>query len=411
VSRYRTDQIQRPVRKINPKDFSVARRSTGRDINRRIALNLIRAHQPLSRADLARRMNTTRGVVGVLVNELMEEGLILEGAAGKTARGRKPVFLYVRTGDRLVVAADVRVSRIDIMLSDFSGRCIALETLDPILEPADFVAQFARRVGEILERHSGEGRCEGIGVVIPGMVARDSGRVLNAPQLGWRNVDLREPLARATGLPVFVESAARACALAQMWLSAEDTASTHDFIYISVSDGLGTGLVLGGELVRGNGQIAGEFGHMPLSLDGPRCACGATGCWMAYVSNLATISRYVRSHHGAADGDKPTVTEIIQRARAGDVKAMAAIQATARYLGLGLVTIIHGIDPACVYIGGEITTGWDLVEPTMRAALAERSLTDQEIRTVILPSTLEYPRLRGAAALVAAPTFAVPRLA
>jgi N-acetylglucosamine repressor len=392
------------VRKINPKDFNIAGRSTAREINRRIALNLVRVHQPLSRADLARRMKTTRGTVGVLINELMSEGLIYEGATGNAPRGRKPVFLYVRTRDRLVVAGDVRVSRIDVMLSDFGGRQIALETLDPIFDPAEFIARFARRVRAILKKNNSAGQCEGIGVVIPGMVDRDTGRVINAPQLGWRDVDIRSPLAKATGLPVFVESAGKACALAQMWLSAEDAPSTHNFIYVSVSDGVGAGIVIGGELVRGNSQVAGEFGHMPLSLDGPRCACGASGCWMAYVSNLATVSRYNK-------GAQLTVTDIIKRAREGDAEAMAAIEATARYLGLGLVTIIHGIDPACVYVGGDITTAWDLIEPIMRAALAERSLTGEEIRTVIQPSQIEYPRLRGAAALVAAPIFAAPRLA
>ena len=396
------------MRKINPKDFNIAGRSTAREINRRIALNLVRVHQPVSRADLARRMKTTRGTVGVLIAELMSEGLIYEGATGNAPRGRKPVFLYVRTGDRLVVAADVRVSRIDVMLSDFAGRRIALETLDPIYEPGEFISRFARRVRAILKKNEGAGQCEGIGVVVPGMVDRETGRVINAPQLGWRNVDIRSPLAKATGLPVFVESAGKACALAQMWLGAEDAPSTHDFIYVSISDGVGAGLVVGGELVRGNNQIAGEFGHMALTLDGPRCACGASGCWMAYVSNLATISRYNAGSNGSAG---LTVTDIIKRAREGDEKALSAIQATARYLGLGLVTIIHGIDPACVYIGGEITTAWDLIEPIMRAALAERSLTGEEIRTVIQPSNMEYPRLRGAAALVAAPIFAAPRLA
>ena len=390
------------MRKIDPHNFNVARRSTGRDINRRIALNLVREHQPISRAELARRMKTTRGTVGILINELISEGVIYEGGNGHTARGRKPVFLHVRTRDRLVVAADVRVSRIDVMLCDFAGRQIALETLDPILAPSDFITRFASCAGALLKDNASAGKCEGVGVVIPGMVDRDTGRVINAPQLGWRNVELRDPLSKATGLPVFVESAGKACALAQMWLSPVDDPGAHNFIYVSISDGVGTGLVVEGELVRGNNQIAGEFGHMPLSFDGPLCACGAHGCWMAYISNLATISRY---------GDTVTVTEIIERARRGDSRAKAAIQATARYLGLGLVTIIHGVDPARIYIGGEITTGWDMVEPVMRAVLAERALDEEAVRTVIQPSTIEFPRLRGAAALVAAPTFAALRLA
>jgi predicted NBD/HSP70 family sugar kinase len=296
------------------------------------------------------------------------------------------------------------------MLADFGGRRSALETFEPTFDPGEFIVRFARWVRAILKKNDGTGKCEGIGVVVPGMVDRETGRVINAPQLGWRNVEIRSRLAKATGLPVVVESAGRACALAQMWLSTEDAQNTHDFIYVSVSDGVGAGLVVGGELVRGNSQIAGEFGHMPLSFDGPRCACGASGCWMAYISNLATISRYTSSAN-ANTGAGITVTDIIKRARDGDVKAMSAIQTTARYLGLGLVTLIHGIDPACVYVGGEIAAAWDLVEPIMRAVLVERSLTGEEIRTAIEPSRIEYPRLRGAAALVAAPIFAAPRLA
>jgi len=92
------------MRKINTRDFSIATRTTSREINRRITLNVIREHQPISRADLARHMNLTRGVVSVLVQELIAQGLIFEGATGEAARGRKPTFLHIRTEDRLAVA-------------------------------------------------------------------------------------------------------------------------------------------------------------------------------------------------------------------------------------------------------------------------------------------------------------------
>ena len=399
--------------KINPHHFSIARRSTSREINRGVALNLIREHQPISRADLARRTSTTRGIIGGLVNQLIAEGLIYEGARGDAPRGRKPVFLFVRTRDRLVMAVDVRATLTYLMLCDFGGQQLALETFDPDLSPPKFVRQLADRVWTLLKRHEATGKCEGMGVAIPGMVDRDSRRILNAPPLGWRQVDICEPLAAATGLPVFVEGAAKACALAQMWSNRGDKPATDNFIYISVADGVGTGLVIGGELVRGHNQIAGEFGHMPLSLDGPRCACGATGCWMAYISNPATVDRYALSHKSAPSSQRSTLTvsDVIVRARSGDVKALEAIQATGRYLGQGLVTIIHGVNPAHVYIGGEITAAWDLIEPPMRAVLTERVLTEEAAQTVIRPSTMEHPRLHGAAALVVAPSFAAQRLA
>jgi predicted NBD/HSP70 family sugar kinase len=408
------------MRKINTLDFRVATRTTSRDINRHIALNLIRENQPISRADLARGMNMTRGVVSVLVQELITQGLIYEGATGEAARGRKPTFLHIRTHDRLVVAVDVRFSKTYLMLCDFSGRQLAIETYDTVFSIPEFVKCLAARIRKLLKRQGVGFTCEGIGLVVPGMVDQRTGRILNAPALGWRGVDIRAKLAAATGLPVHVENSGRACALAQLWLERGEATAGHSFVYINISDGVGLGIVVNGELLRGRDNIAGEFGHMPINLDGPRCMCGANGCWEAYTSNLATLSRYFgwnlskRSPKSlkAAERSSFTVLDLVARARSGDAKAVAALQSSARFLGLGISTIINVVNPDGIYLAGEITTAWDLIESTVREAIAERALTEAAARTPLrVTSTQEYPRLRGAAALIAAPTFAAPRVA
>ena len=99
------------MRKIDPVRFQIATQSTSRAINRQIVLNLVRANQPISRADLARTMGVRRGSVSLIVNDLLQSGLIVEGAAGKTVRGRKPTFLYIDSRRRAVVAVDVRASQ------------------------------------------------------------------------------------------------------------------------------------------------------------------------------------------------------------------------------------------------------------------------------------------------------------
>jgi len=408
------------LRKINSQDFRIATRRTSREINRRILLNLVREHQPISRADLARRMQLARGGVSLLVNELIAEGLVYEGATGKAARGRKPTFLHVRTHDRMVIAVDVRFSQTDLMLSDFSGREVALETFSTVFSPREFVRDLAQRVRRLLRAHNATTDCEGMGLVVPGMVDHRSGRILNAPTLNWHNVDLREALASATGLPVQVENAAKACVLSQMWLARDELASNHDFALVTVSDGVGVGIVANGELFRGHENMAGEFGHIPLSMDGPRCLCGNLGCWEAYVSNIATLSRYLGRDASKihprlvleSDTARLTVTDLVARARQGDAKALTSIQSTARYLGSGLANVVNGLNPARVILIGEITTAWDLIEGTVREALKERSLTEALGATrVHVASSVENPRLRGAAALVAAPTFAAIRVA
>ncbi|MCG3163917.1 MAG: N-acetylglucosamine repressor [Acidobacteria bacterium] len=406
------------MRKINPNNFHVATRGTSREINRQIALNLVRTHQPISRADLARIMGVRRGAVSLIVNDLLAEGLIFEGATGESHRGRKPTFLYIDSRERCVVAVDIRVTRTSLMVTDLIGRqLVATSGFPTDRDPKRLVAELSKRIKKVLSEHKEVGECKGVGVVVPGMVDRATSRVIHAPTLGWRDVEIRESLASATGLPVHVENSGKACALAQIWAARGDAAATGDVVFVSVSDGIGVGIVVNGEILRGRHNIAGEFGHVPLSIDGPRCPCGATGCWEAYISNLATLSRYFgrnlrEAKPAAAEVTTFTIEDLIVRARAGDAKAVAAIEATARYLGLGLASIVNAVDPARIYIGGEIIAAWDLIEPDVRAALAERALSPDAAKTEIRVVSLEdQPRLRGAAALVTAPAFAAPPIA
>ncbi|HEY0776830.1 MAG TPA: ROK family protein [Gemmatirosa sp.] len=408
------------MRKIDTQRFVRATRATPRAINRQIALNLVREHQPISRADLARRMDIGRGMVTALVDELLREGSVYEGAVVDAPRGRRPKMLHVRTRDRLVVAIDVRFSLTYVMLSDFDGAPIALESFDTITAPAALVAELAGRVRRLLATHGGArsaARCEGVGVVVPGMVDHRTGRVVYSPQLGWRDVELRAALAHALDLPVHVENAPIACALAQMWLGQRHDAG--DFAYMTVSDGVGVGLVVNGEVVRGHGNTAGEFGHVPLNaVSGPRCLCGATGCLEAYTSNLATVSRYLGQELAPAHTRQLlhdtglTIADVIARASDGDARARAALDETARWLGIGLAVVINTVNPARIVVGGEITAAWDHVVPIIRAAIAARALTTAAAATPIVPEPAsEHPRLRGAIALVAAPVYAAPAVA
>ena len=407
------------MRKIDTRDFQRATRTTSRDINRRIVLNLVRDHQPLSRADLARRMKIGRGVVTSIIQELIDEGTIYEGDTGHAARGRRPTMLYVRTQDRLVVAVDVRFSRTYIMLSDFAGSQIALENFDTIYEPQALVDELVMRINRLTQAHNVVGRVEGVGLVVPGMVDRTSGRVLMSPQLGWRDVDVRDALMKGIKMPVHIENAPMACALAQMWLGQRGN-NNDNFVYVTVSDGVGAGIVLNGQLIRGDTNSAGEFGHIQLDPDGPQCLCGARGCWEAYTSNQATLSRYLGREltplwDDAAPRQPPTgltIEDLIARARNGDERAAAAIVATGRYLGAGIGGILNALNPSQVFVGGEITSAWDMISEAVREGILGRTLTRAASQTPVIPEQVGgYPRLRGATALVAAPHFAAPRVA
>ena len=406
------------MRKINTRSFVRATRWTPREINLQILLNLVREHQPISRAELARRMKIGRGMVTYLTAELISQGALYEGDTVDSPRGRRPQMLYVRTRDRLVIAIDIRFSSTFLMLSDFSGNSLALESFKTIDDLDALVPELQSRVRQMLATHAGGRHCEGVGLVVPGMVDAATGQVLNAPQLGWRNVDVRGLLEAALGMPVHVENAPIACALARMWLGQPGNTVPTDFVYVTVSDGIGAGVVVNGQVVRGQTNSAGEFGHVPLTADGPICLCGGQGCLEVYTSNLATLCRYLGQDFSPATArallpsSGVTIAEVVARAIAGEQRAMDALQETARHLGAGLSVIIKTLSPTQIIVGGEITEAWDQLAPTIRQVIGERSLTDAAAATPILPELASaYPRLRGGTALVSAPLFAAPRIA
>jgi len=408
------------MRKINPKDFTLATRSTSREINRQIALTLIQTHQPVSRADLARLMNTNRASITFLINELLEENLVREGAQGsEKVRGRKPTFLYLNSQKHFALAVDIRASRTFLMITDALGKQIGeVTSFATELDPQKFVKTLGSRVREIVGTKLEASNCEGIGIVVPGMLDRKSSVVLHAPTLGWRDVNLLTPLQKEFGgIKVHLENSGKACALSQIWATRTDSIGFNDLVFVSVSDGVGVGVVINGELMRGRHNTAGEFGHVPLSIDGPPCSCGANGCWEAYISNLATLSRYfgknlIKRQPHSLETAEFTIGDLISSARGGDSRALTALHSTARYLGLGLASIINAIDPSCVYVGGEITEAWDLIESEVHDAIKERTLTKELGATIIrIVPAVENTRLRGAVALVTAPAFAAPKVA
>jgi predicted NBD/HSP70 family sugar kinase len=402
------------MRRINPTEFRIAHRGTSREINRQIALNLVRTRQPISRAELARLMGVRRGAISRLVQDLLDTQQIFEGAKGETKRGRKPQYLFIETRQRCVVAVDISASRTLVQVSDLLGHPLRpLEQLPTPADACDVVPLLARGVAAVLADKDAVGECLGIGVSIAGLVDTDQGRLLRAPTLGWVDVALRDPLQEATGLPVVVENNVKASVLAQLW-AVRSTAAEGPVVFVNVSDGVGVGIALDGQLVRGARNGAGEFGHIPISMDGPLCGCGLRGCWETYASVGATVARYLGRSASWPDTNPPDITMevIVARAHAGEAHALDVLQQTGIYVARGLSMVVKAIQPTRIYMSGEITDAWDIVLPSVRRVLGELTLVpeDADIEIVVVPA-YEQPRLRGAAALVTSPAFAAPVVA
>ena len=402
------------MRRIDLSNFQVATSETARDINRRIVLNLIRTHQPISRADLARHSGLQRSTVSVIAEQLIKERWITEGANGHTARGRRPTFLHLNKERVGIIGINVRPITTTLALADLDANFLAQDSLPTPADPKQFVAELVPRVRKLIEARP-ELTCEGIGVSLPGRVDLTSKKLVFAPNLGWRDFDLKTPLERATKLPVELENAANSCALTEICFGRR-AEGLRNLVVVTVSEGIGCGLILNHQLVQGSTGTAGEFGHAALVQDGLECSCGNRGCWEMYASNSAAV-RYYSQASSTSRGRRSNTLEktisfehLLRLAEQGDGKATDALRQMANYLGRGIAPLVAGLAPDMIVIVGEVTRAWHQVGPIIKETVRQHSFTRAE--TQIVPSDpITQPRLRGTIALVLLKHFGAPAIA
>ena len=236
-----------------------------------------------------------------------------------------------------------------------------------------------RRMVESLNaalREAGRGlTLEAVGVAAPGPIDFEQGIVVEAPNLpGWSNVPVAELVADMTGCPTVLENDANAAAWGEFTLGA-GRGSRH-LVYLTVSTGIGGGLVLDGRLYHGANGGAGEIGHIPLVDDGPPCGCGAHGHLEALASGTAIARRAgeVLARGGApllaglAAGKPPSARLVAQAAAQGDADARAIMEEAGYYLGRGLTAVVNIFNPDHIVLGGGVMKSGDMV---LRPAMAE----------------------------------------
>jgi len=387
------------VRQVNLNPLRAASNETARDINRRIVLNLIRTGQPISRADLARRSGLQRSTVSLIIEELIADKWVIEGPMGRLPRGRRPTFLHLND-QRAVICVDVRPSRITLGVANVNGTFTSQDIISTPADPAVAVKELARRIRAIVKRQP-EKCFEGVGVSLPGRMDLSSHNLVFAPNLGWRLTDLKTPLERATGLDVELENAANACALAEMWFN---PTQLRDLVAVTVSEGIGTGIVAQGHLVSGRRGMAGEFGHVPLDPDGPLCSCGSKGCWEMLASNSAALRYYFESR---TQNGRLTFQDLLRLAEQGDVLAGRALNRMAEQLGRGARMIVGGLAPEAIIFIGEFTAAWDRFRPIIDAQIQAQTLSAAP--TLLLAGRDgATARVRGTMVLVLQKHFGAP---
>lgn len=388
------------MRRLNFTNTQVASSETARDINRGVVLNLIRRRQPISRADLARVSGLQRSTVSLITDQLIREKWVVNGPLGRLPRGRRPTFLRLNER-RAIVVADLRPTMTTVAVADVNGRFLAQESLPTLDHPAKSAAKLAASMQHLMRAHP-ECTFEGIGISLPGRVDPATGKIVFAPNLNWPVFDLRTPLEQATGMQVEMENAANACVLAEVWFGSGE--AVRDMVVVTVSEGIGTGLFVNHHLAKGLRGVAGEFGHVPLDPDGPKCSCGNRGCWEVFGSNRAAVRYYSES----SDSDSVSFQDLLTLAEAGDELAGKAMETMAHAIGRGMRMLVAGLAPEEIVIVGEFTRLWERLGPIIRSEVEAAVLVGPAPR-VRPAADPKMARLRGTVALVLQKHFGATR--
>ncbi len=361
----------------------------------RTLLKIVRAAQPVSRAELARRLSVNRSTVTEIVRPLLDSNVLREGATlapknvpGTPHVGRPPIALSLNADTDYFIGVNVGVRQTQVGAVTLDGKIIDREIFDTPDASAVAFKEVAASINRVRDK-AREQTLAVVGVSVPSPVDEARRQLLYAPHLDWKNVDVAAALetslsnTRTNGknsgdakqsIPVVVENDATAAAIyeARRRLAHKEISASDDFILVRVGTGIGVGLVLNGSVYRGGvgTGVTGEFGHMTIVAGGKPCVCGNRGCWERYASatNAATLYSGDRSSTTTATGAL-RFQDVVARAEAGDRRARATLEQVGNYLGIGIANVISGLGVTRVVVSGRIVYGWEFIHESLHDAL------------------------------------------
>ncbi|GAB3550473.1 ROK family transcriptional regulator [Arthrobacter tumbae] len=330
------------------------------DFNQSVILDAIRrSSEGLSRVELVDLIGLSPQAVSNITRRLLSEELIVEAGKTGSGPGKPRTILRINPSGRYAIGVHLDPALTTVVLMDLMGVVLHRRVRETPLgtEPGQIIEAIAGEVRALLAESSVDPtRIEGIGVAPPGPIDRPAGAVVDPPLLmGWHRVPLRDALAEATEMPVFVEKDVTAAAVAEIWGGGHG--STQSFVFVYIGTGIGSGIVVDGEVLRGTSGNAGEIGHIVTDPNGPECACGMRGCiavtcdpqsLVREAERLGVLSAERHRSGDVADG----LLRLCAAAEAGDKLACDIITTAAVRTARAVSVLANVLDVDRVVFGG-----------------------------------------------------------
>jgi glucokinase-like ROK family protein len=354
-----------------------------RELNRSLVVDLLKEHSPISRAAISKLSALAKPTVSTIVDELVSDGLVREIGIGQTRSngGRPPILLEYNNRSQFLVGVEIGVRHTVIALADARGE--EIDRTELAMAPTKPVATLRVIATEIRKtlRNAGAplGRLAAIGIVVPGMVDANTMTCLLAPNIGWRDVPIRDLLARSFKVPIFVHNTVDPATVAESLEGAGE--GVGDIAMIWASTGVGAGLLHDGRVFGGYGGISGEIGHCYVPGSTERCACGKVGC----LETIASGPAVARAAERAIAAGRATVlvgkrkrpltsVDVGAAAAEGDAVAIEVLAEAGRALGIAASWLVNLFNPALVLVGGGLAEVGDPLLRPLREALSEHAL-------------------------------------
>ncbi|MBU5593949.1 ROK family protein [Amphibacillus sp. MSJ-3] len=367
--------------------------------NKTLVLTTIINHMPISRANVAQVTGLNKGTVSSLVSELIDEELVKELGPGESSGGRRPVMLLFNGNAGYSISIELAIGNILGVITDLNGQIVNEENIP--LQTTDFntifpiMTQLIKKL--IQQAPKSRYGIVGLGIGVPAVVSQ-KGEILLAPNLDWKNINLKEKLSEIFHLPIYVENEANAGAYGEMRYGSSQE-SKH-MIYTSLGIGIGTGMILDGKLYHGLSGFAGELGHMTIIKDGRSCRCGNHGCWERYASEQALIDEGLNRQLITNDQAEP-LDELIKLAAAGDKEVIKLFEEIGTYIAIGLTNCINIFNPEHVIIGNKLMKAKEWIYPVIEAYIHDHAIGFHQNKLKIDSAKLGiYSPVSGMAAFV-----------
>lgn len=382
-----------------------ADRDLMRGINRSIILNVIKTHGPISRADIAHLTGLSPATVTSITGLLIEEDLIFEKSTGDSSGGRPPILLALNPRGGFVIGIKLMESQAVAALTDLNATVIEKTNVElRNTELTSVIDELVLLVENLMKNNKiPKKRLFGVGIGLAGVIDSVNGILRKSPFFGWKDVPFRDLLDVRLKVPIFLDNDVNTLTLGEKWL--DNGVHADNYVVITVGRGIGMGIIINGQIYRGKGGGAGEFGHLVVNQNGPVCDCGKRGCLESYLGDQALV---MRAKH-EVDPSIESIDELIQMAAGGNIAAGKLFEWAGDLLGQELANLINLLDPKLIIISGEGVRMGDPFFSSMRAAIQKNAVPELFENTEIRINTWgDDVWSRGAASLVIGELFNSP---